>query len=529
MAYIALYRKYRPKTFEDIIGQDHITSTLINQIKLKRTSHAYLFCGIRGTGKTSAAKVFAKALNCTDLSDTEPCGVCGCCVAQDNDATADVIEIDAASNRGIEEIRQIRESVKYRPVTCKYKVYIIDEAHMLTAEAFNALLKTLEEPAEYVVFILATTEPHKLPQTIISRTQRYDFKRLSAQEVQSHILKISEKENINITPKAAYNIAVLSEGALRDALSILDKCASYASDREVNEELVNFITGRADDETIFAIVQSAFYADIEGMISALNSAQGSGKDILTVLDSIIAFIREIIICKNSADAEKMLNRSAKTLENMKDLASSLTAKELIKALDLLLEAQSRIAFAQTPIYVLECALMLIASSKDISGEQISPAPVKTAQEAVKPRPQPARADSYMSPAIKSDDIEPAEVKSNNFKPADEKTINTISAKKHIKNNKELKDKLTAKLYEKYPLIAIGVEKADMLMTDNEVTISADEYVYSMICEDKKHKDYIVSSTREILNTNDAVVNITVKNDVIKQAKEAFGDILKIKE
>ncbi|NMC57655.1 MAG: DNA polymerase III subunit gamma/tau [Eubacteriaceae bacterium] len=528
MAYIALYRKYRPKTFEDIIGQDHITSTLINQIKLNRTSHAYLFCGIRGTGKTSAAKVFAKALNCTNSAGAEPCGVCGCCVAQDNDAAADVIEIDAASNRGIEEIRQIRESVKYRPVTCKYKVYIIDEAHMLTAEAFNALLKTLEEPAEYVVFILATTEPHKLPQTIISRTQRYDFKRLRTQDVQNHILKICKKENINITPKAAYNIAVLSEGALRDALSILDKCASYASDREVSEELVNFITGRADDETIFAIVQSTFYGDIEGLLSALNSAQGSGKDILTVLDSIIAFIREIIICKNSEEAEKMLNRSEKTLENMKALSLSLTAKELIKGLDLLLEAQSRIAFAQTPIYVLECALMLIASSKDISGGQISPA-VKTPQEDVKPKPQPVRQDSYMSPAIKPDDIKSAEVKSNNAKPFENKKSDITSAKKPVKSNKELKDKLTAKLYEKYPLIAIGVEKADMLLSNNELTISAEEYVYSMICEDKKHKDYIVSSVREILGTNDAIVNITVKNDVIKQAKEAFGDILKIEE
>jgi len=529
MAYIALYRKYRPKTFEDIIGQEHITSTLINQIKLNRTSHAYLFCGIRGTGKTSAAKVFAKALNCKNPVNSEPCGVCDCCAAQDSDAMPDVIEIDAASNRGIEEIRQIRESVKYRPVMGKHKVYIIDEAHMLTAEAFNALLKTLEEPAEYVVFILATTEPHKLLQTIISRTQRYDFKRLSAHDVQSHILNISEKESINITPKAAYNIAVLSEGALRDALSILDKCASYAAEREINEELVNFITGRADDDTIFAIVNSAFCADIDELISALNSAQGSGKDILTVLDSIIAFIREIIICKNSADAEKMLNRSAKTLEDMKNLALSLTAKELIKALDLLLEAQSRIAFAQTPIYVLECALMLIASSKDISGEQILPAPVKTAQEAVKPKAQPVRADSYMSPAIKSDDIKSAEVKSNNAKLTDEKKSDTSAAKKPLKSNKELKDKLTAKLYEKYPLIAIGVEKADMLMTDNEVTISADEYVYSMICEDKKHKEYIVSSVREILSSNDIQVSITVKNDVIKQAKEAFGDILKIKE
>ena len=519
MSYIALYRKYRPKKFSDIVGQDHITSTLINQIKHKKTSHAYLFCGIRGTGKTSAAKVFAKALNCTNPSGFEPCGECGSCIAQNNDAMPDIIEIDAASNRGIEEIRQIKESVKYRPVMGRYKVYIIDEAHMLTAEAFNALLKTLEEPAEYVVFILATTEPHKLLQTIISRTQRYDFKRLSTEDVKNHILKVSEKENINITPQAAYNIAVLSEGALRDALSILDKCSTYGQDRQVNEELVNFITGRADEDTIFTIVSNAFCGKIEELIFTLNSAQASGKDILTILDSVIAFIREIIICKSTDNAEKIVKRSAKTLENMKALSLSLTHRELIKALDILLEAQSRIAYAQTPIYVLECALMLIASSKDAVSEQIPHIAVKAKKETAKPKQQPIRQEPFASYEAKSEDI----------KPEKEKKINDNSAKKPIKNNNELKNRLTAKLYEKYPLIAIGVEKADITIADDEVFISADEYVYSMICEDKKHKEYITSSVREILNENDAAVNIRIKNDAIKQAKEAFGDILKIKE
>jgi DNA polymerase III gamma/tau subunit len=306
---------------------------------------------------------------------------------------------------------------------------------------------------------------------------------------------------------------------MRDALSILDKCATYASDKEVNEELVNFITGRADDDTIFMIVENTFTEILTNLIFSLNSAQGSGKDILTILDSIIAFVREIIICKNSSDAEKIINRSAKTLENMKDLSLSLTLKEMIKALDVLLEAQSRIAFAQTPIYVLECALMLIASSKDTYGEQVSKPAVKIEKENIKPKPQPVRQDFPVSSEVKSEDI----------KPAEEKKSNAVSVKKPMKNNKELKDKLTAKLYEKYPLIAIGVEKADMAIIDDEVTICANEYVYSMICEDKKHKDYIVSSVREILDINDIAVNIKVKNDVIKQAREAFGDILKIEE
>jgi hypothetical protein len=204
---------------------------------------------------------------------------------------------------------------------------------------------------------------------------------------------------------------------------------------------------------------------------------------------------------------------------MKDLSLSLTLKEMIKALDVLLEAQSRIAFAQTPIYVLECALMLIASSKDTYGEQVSKPAVKIEKENIKPKPQPVRQDFPVSSEVKSEDI----------KPAEEKKSNAVSVKKPMKNNKELKDKLTAKLYEKYPLIAIGVEKADMAIIDDEVTICANEYVYSMICEDKKHKDYIVSSVREILDINDIAVNIKVKNDVIKQAREAFGDILKIEE
>jgi len=533
MTYIALYRKYRPKTFADIIGQDHITSTLINQIKLSKISHAYLFSGIRGTGKTSAAKVFAKAINCCSPVNFEPCGTCQSCMAQQADSMPDILEIDAASNRGIDEIRQIRESVKYRPVMGKYKVYIIDEAHMLTGEAFNALLKTLEEPPEYAVFILATTEPHKLPLTIVSRTQRYDFKRLSNQDVQNHLINICAKENINITQKAAFNIALLSEGAMRDALSLLDKCSTYASEATITEDIVNFIAGRADDDAVLAITENMFCADIDNMLSTLSAQAGSGKDILTILDSIISFIREIIICKYSEDAQNVIMRSERIIKNMKDLSSKIALKQLIKALDVLIEAQNRIAFAHTPVYVLECALLQIAAGvKPDNTQYVSPAAaaVKELQPLPKEaKPTPAAPKSEMS-AVEAKPQHAKQQQAKTQQPAQISEIKNDEPKsKPLPGSKELKEKLQIKVYEKYPFTAMGIDKTDVIIKNDSIDMLAPENVYSMINEKKEIKDYISKTAREIINKKDIAVNIIIKKDIKKQAIEAFGDILKFEE
>ena len=246
MSYMALYRKFRPGTFEDVKGQDHISRTLQNQIKANRIGHAYLFCGTRGTGKTSVAKIFAKAVNCEHPVDGSPCGECEMCRAISEGRSMNVIEIDAASNNGVDNIREIREEVAYRPTEGKYKVYIIDEVHMLSIGAFNALLKTLEEPPEYVIFILATTEAHKIPITILSRCQRYDFKRISIDTISERLMDLMEKEQVEVEERAIRYIAKAADGSMRDALSLLDQCIAFYLGQKLTYDHVLEVLGAVD-------------------------------------------------------------------------------------------------------------------------------------------------------------------------------------------------------------------------------------------------------------------------------------------
>ena len=251
MSYQALYRKWRPQTFEDVKGQEHIVTTLKNQIRLGRVGHAYLFCGTRGTGKTSVAKIFAKAVNCLQPVDGSPCGECAMCRAIQSQTSMNVIEIDAASNNGIDNIREIRDEVEYSPTEGRYKVYIIDEVHMLSIGAFNALLKTLEEPPEYVIFILATTEAHKIPVTILSRCQRYDFRRITVDTITGRLTELAEKENLDVEEKALRYIARAADGSMRDALSLLDQCIAFYLNERLTYDHVLDILG-AVDTTVFS-------------------------------------------------------------------------------------------------------------------------------------------------------------------------------------------------------------------------------------------------------------------------------------
>ena len=253
MAYQALYRKYRPQRFDQMVGQEAILKTLRNQLRTGRISHAYLFCGTRGPGKTSTARIFAKAINCLDPQDGEPCGKCSLCQAMEEGRSVNVMEIDAASNNGVDNIRDIREEVKYPPTEGKYKIYIIDEVHMLSTGAFNALLKTLEEPPEHVIFILATTDPQKVPATILSRCQRFDFRRISAAEIAATLRSYVEQEGAKATDEALHTIATLADGSLRDSLSILDQCLAFFFDEELTEEKVLDIAGAVDRSIFFAL------------------------------------------------------------------------------------------------------------------------------------------------------------------------------------------------------------------------------------------------------------------------------------
>lgn len=321
MAYQALYRKWRPRTFDSVIGQEAITDTLKNAIKRGKVSHAFLFAGPRGTGKTSCAKIFAKALNCTNLQDGEPCNKCANCIAADHGSMPDIMEIDAASNNGVDEIREIRDKVKYAPTEGKYKVYIIDEVHMLSMGAFNALLKTLEEPPEHVVFILATTELQKVPATIISRTQRYNFKRISKDDLEKRMKYILDQENIKYEDKAIAVIAQVADGGMRDALSILDQLLSYEKE-SVNYKDALQITGFAARENIEQILLSLLDQDAGTALKLAQAELDKGASSKNILDELIDMATKslMLVKANSTDQGMFLSKDF--IEKIKDVPTS---------------------------------------------------------------------------------------------------------------------------------------------------------------------------------------------------------------
>ena len=275
MSYTALYRKFRPSTFDQVKGQDHIVQTLKNQINANRIGHAYLFCGTRGTGKTSVAKIFAKAVNCEHPVDGSPCNECETCRGITNGSAMNVIEIDAASNNGVDNIRQIRDEIQYSPSSGKYTVYIIDEVHMLSIGAFNALLKTLEEPPAYVIFILATTEPHKIPITILSRCQRYDFKRISIDTIAARLSELMEKESIEVEDKAIRYVAKAADGSMRDALSLLDQCIAFYLGQKLTYDNVLDVLGAVDNEIFSRLTRSVIDSDVTTSLNILDEIMDS--------------------------------------------------------------------------------------------------------------------------------------------------------------------------------------------------------------------------------------------------------------
>ncbi|EMW5360012.1 DNA polymerase III subunit gamma/tau [Enterococcus faecalis] len=359
MAYQALYRVWRSQRFDDVVGQKAITQTLKNAIVQKKTSHAYLFTGPRGTGKTSAAKIFAKAINCKHSQDGEPCNVCETCVAITEGRLNDVIEIDAASNNGVEEIRDIRDKAKYAPTQAEYKVYIIDEVHMLSTGAFNALLKTLEEPPQNVIFILATTEPHKIPLTIISRTQRFDFKRISTQDIVDHMAHIMQEMALDYEEQALYVIGRAAEGGMRDALSILDQTISF-SDEKVTLEDAMQVTGSLTYEMMDHYIQCCVAGDVERALEGLESILGEGKEARRFLEDLLLYCRDLLMYQQ---APKLLAEKAGTLtEVFKELATQTPAEKIYQLIQILSDTQNEIRFTNNANIYLEVATVKLAKT-----------------------------------------------------------------------------------------------------------------------------------------------------------------------
>lgn len=355
----ALYRAYRPQNFEDVVGQDHITRTLKNQIENDNIGHAYLFCGTRGTGKTSTAKIFARAVNCPNSENQEPCNECEVCRDILNDNIMDVVEIDAASNNSVDDIRELRESVKYSPTKAKYKVYIIDEVHMLSQGAFNALLKTLEEPPSYVIFILATTEPHKIPATILSRCQRFDFKRVTVSDMTERMKKICKEEDIEVEEKALNLISRNSQGALRDALSILDQCISFGNDKIEYNDVIELL-GTVNIDELFELSAAIINEDTKKSLQILNEFVIWGKDIRNLINDLIDHFRNIMVCKVSKDLEEIISLPDENIKRLQEQSETIDINDLIRILNILSETQDGMKSSSNMRILAEITMMKIA-------------------------------------------------------------------------------------------------------------------------------------------------------------------------
>lgn len=326
--HLALYRKYRPRTFEEVVGQEHITKTLANQILADKISHAYLFTGSRGTGKTSVAKIFAKAVNCQNNTTGSPCGECEVCKRLSAENDINIIEIDAASNNRVDDIRELREKVKFAPIGAKYKVYIIDEVHMLSDSAFNALLKTLEEPPKYVIFILATTEVQKLPATILSRCSRFDFRLLSIEDLCKVLNHVFESEGIEAEPEAVKMIAASGEGSVRDTLSIADSINAYAGGHITKEDVLK-VLGTTDHDLMLAFFDKIIDRDIGGVLTLVSQIDRSGKNLAVFVKDLAKHARDLLVCKTCENPQDILNFSGELLDKYMAQADRATDKQLI--------------------------------------------------------------------------------------------------------------------------------------------------------------------------------------------------------
>lgn len=359
MGHIALYRAWRPQSFQDMVGQQHIIQTLQNSLREWRFSHAYLFSGPRGTGKTSAAKILAKAVNCEQGPGPEPCNACEACRRITVGAVMDVVEIDAASNRGVEEIRDLREKVKYAPTEVRYKVYIIDEVHMLTTEAFNALLKTLEEPPAHVMFILATTEPHRLPATIISRCQRFDFRRVLLVEQVQRLVQVCKEENIQADHDSLTYIAKLSDGGMRDALSLLDQAASFTDDAITYQQVLD-ITGGMPEERFAELARAVQASDVGAVLAVIEQLMQEGKSADKCMESLLYFFRDLLMMKMVPNGDALTDRLTR-VESFRELVEGFCESRLFHIIDTLNRYQTDMKFAVQPQTLFEVALLQLAA------------------------------------------------------------------------------------------------------------------------------------------------------------------------
>lgn len=361
MSYTALYRKWRPTSFEEVRGQDHIVKTLKNQINSGRIGHAYLFCGTRGTGKTSIAKIFARAVNCEHPVDGSPCGECSMCRQIAEGASLNVVEIDAASNNGVENIRDIREQVQYPPTDGRYRVYIIDEVHMLSIGAFNALLKTLEEPPSYVIFILATTEVHKIPITILSRCQRYDFKRISIDTIAGRLTELTQAEQIDVDDRALRYVARAADGSMRDALSLLDQCVAFHFGEKLTYDNVLEVLGAVDNRVFSKLFQAVLASDTKACIREIEEMIIQGRDLSQLVNDFVWYMRNLLIAKTTDEPGDMLDMSEENLAVLKEEVAGVDTETLMRYIRIFSELSGQLRYASQKRILVEIAFIKLTT------------------------------------------------------------------------------------------------------------------------------------------------------------------------
>lgn len=463
MAYLSLYRKYRPDSFDNLIGQDHVVKTLVNQIKNGRTGHAYLFTGTRGTGKTSAAKIFAKAVNCESPVNGSPCGKCAACKALSEPSQIDVIEIDAASNNGVNEIRDLRENVQYPPVSCRYKVYIIDEVHMLSGAAFNALLKTLEEPPKHAVFILATTEVHKIPATILSRCMRFDFRLVPIDEIAELISKIYDEQGKEYEKEAIYAIAAAGEGSVRDALSIADTAMSYGKGKLTYEEVTE-VLGSSDFSSIADFVENIIKGETGKILEKIDEMSSLGKSMGVLIKDATQFIRNLIVCKTCSESKKILVMPEDRLNRLKNLSALASEQRMVRILEIFTETENSLKYTNHPRVVFETAA--IKASKPETDYDIGAllSRVKKLEEDLKNR-------SVVPKVAETFEVKEEEVVSTREKKTEAKSTDSKKSIKNVPLNE-----ITGKLL--YNLRANGNEMLWNIVQTVKVSVNGDELILS---------------------------------------------------
>ena len=360
LSYTALYRRWRSRTFDEIKGQDAITASFKNQIMTGRIGHAYLFCGTRGTGKTSVAKILARAVNCEHPIDGNPCNECPSCQAILRESSMNVVEMDAASNNGVDDIRQIRDKIQYPPVDGRYKVYIIDEVHMLSQSAFNAFLKTLEEPPSYVIFILATTEPNKIPITILSRCQRYDFKRITTDTIAARLREISDAENIQVSDEALHYIARSGDGSMRDAVSLLDQCSAFQFDRRIEYEDALSILGAVDTAVFSDLVRALSKKDVKTGLQLVAEVIDQGRELSQFVSDFVMYARNMLLASTVDDLSGLVDMSSENLKRLKEDASLLSTVELMRYIRMLSDLSNQLRYATQKRILIETSFMKLA-------------------------------------------------------------------------------------------------------------------------------------------------------------------------